>query len=125
MRGLFEYIYSADGLKLIPHVPPGITELHQLDPIRFGKKKLYISYSGPGAIQAVTINGQVVKHFDPDSVELVYSEMPEAATIHVIIQCGGNSGRDGSNAGGGGGGASDRPAGRTPIRNWRQRFRSG
>jgi hypothetical protein len=92
VRGLFEYVYTADGVKLIPHVPAGITELHQLDPIRFGKKKLYISYSGPGRIQSVTVNGQAAKHFDPDSVELAYNEMPQAATVHVIIQCGEKSG---------------------------------
>ena len=37
MRGLFEYLYRADGLTLVPHVPPGITELEQLDPVRFGR----------------------------------------------------------------------------------------
>jgi len=32
--GLFEYLYGSDGLTLLPHIPPGITELRQLDPIR-------------------------------------------------------------------------------------------
>ena len=36
IRGLFEYIYRADGLTLIPHIPPSITELEQQFPIRFG-----------------------------------------------------------------------------------------
>ena len=29
VRGLFEYVYRADGLTLIPHIPPGITRLQQ------------------------------------------------------------------------------------------------
>ena len=33
--GLFEYLYHADGLTLVPHIPPGISELQQADPIRF------------------------------------------------------------------------------------------
>jgi len=39
MRGLFEYLYRANGLTLVPHIPPSVTELAQLDPVRFGGRK--------------------------------------------------------------------------------------
>lgn len=39
IRGFFEYLYSAKGLTVIPHIPLRITELEQLDPIRFGQMK--------------------------------------------------------------------------------------
>ena len=58
IRGLFEYIYTADGLKIVPHIPPGITELHQKLPIRFGDKRLLLSTHGSGPVTAVRVNGQ-------------------------------------------------------------------
>lgn len=58
VRGLFEYQYRADGLTLTPHIPPGISQLEQLDPIRFGKKKLYVATSGQGQVTSVTVNGR-------------------------------------------------------------------
>jgi hypothetical protein len=45
MRGLFEYLYRADGLTLLPHIPTGITRLEQHFPVRFGAKRLlFFSY---------------------------------------------------------------------------------
>ena len=46
MRGLFEYRYDAAGLTLLPRVPPGITRLEQLDPVRFGTKQVFLSTRG-------------------------------------------------------------------------------
>ncbi len=50
LRGLFEYLYRADGLTLVPHIPPAIAELEQLDPVRFGAKQLLLSVAGRGPI---------------------------------------------------------------------------
>jgi hypothetical protein len=85
IRGLFEYLYSAEGLTLLPHIPPSITELEQLFPIRFGKKKLYISTVGRGAISAVLINGNSHNHFDGKSVFLPYHEIPDVAYIQIVL----------------------------------------
>ena len=49
MRGLFEYLYRADGLTLVPHMPPGITELEQRDPVRFGNKRILLVHRRHGA----------------------------------------------------------------------------
>ena len=89
MRGLFEYLYRADGLTLVPHIPPGITELRQIDPIRFGSKKLYLSTLGHGPITSVKVNGQRWHSFDRDSVFLAYKDTPDVA--HIVIELEGRS----------------------------------
>jgi hypothetical protein len=85
IRGLFEYLYSAEGLTILPHIPPTITELQQLDPIRFGKKKLYLSTEGIGQITSVRINGQRWKSFNKNSVFLPYDETPDVARIEIFL----------------------------------------
>ncbi len=85
IRGLFEYLYRADGLTLIPHIPPTITELHQRFPIRFGTRRLYLSTVGTGPITAVEINGEAYKGFDATSVSLPYDTTPESARICIAL----------------------------------------
>ncbi|HOW69354.1 MAG TPA: hypothetical protein PKY77_02035 [Phycisphaerae bacterium] len=87
VRGLFEYLYAADKLTLLPHIPPGITELEQRFPIRFGKKWLFLSTRGRGPVTAVRINGQEWKDFDARAVRLPYAHTPD--TAHVQIALGG------------------------------------
>lgn len=91
IRGLFEYLYRADGLTLIPHIPEGIDEIQQLDPIRFGTKKLWLSARGSGSITAVEINGKSWKSFDQSSVFLPYDQLPDAVSITILF---GNSRAD-------------------------------
>ncbi len=86
IRGLFEYEYSAAGLTLVPHIPPGITELKQTDPIRFGDKELYLATAGRGAITGVTINGHAWKQFTSRAVFLPYARTPQSA--HIVISLG-------------------------------------
>lgn len=85
IRGLFEYIYRADGLTLIPHIPPGITELEQHFPIRFGTKRLYPSVIGRGQITSVYVNGKAWKSSDFKSIFLPYDETPDTAYIIVCL----------------------------------------
>ena len=85
MRGLFEYLYRADGLTLLPHIPPGITELHQSDPVRLGPKRLYLSTYGRGPVTAVKVNGRNWKEFTTNSVSLPFAEMPETAQIQIAL----------------------------------------
>jgi len=87
IRGLFEYLYRAEGLTLVPHIPPTITELEQQFPIRFGSKKLYLSTAGAGTITSVWLNGEPWKQFDTKSVFLPYDGTPE--TMHIQICLGG------------------------------------
>jgi hypothetical protein len=85
MRGLFEYLYRADGLTLIPHIPAAIEELQQLDPVRFGQKKLFLTTLGRGPVTAVKVNGRKWKDFDSVSVFLPYDKMPAVAQVQILL----------------------------------------
>jgi hypothetical protein len=85
IRGLFEYLYRADGLALRPHIPPGIHALEQRFPIRFGRKRLYLSTVGSGPIRAVTVNGRHWRSFDRQSISLPYAETPNTAHIRITL----------------------------------------
>ena len=85
MRGLFEYLYRADGLTLIPHIPPSVTELEQRDPVRFGGKKIFLSVLGSGEVTAVKVNGRKWKTFDGKSVLLAYSQTPDPARVEIFL----------------------------------------
>jgi hypothetical protein len=68
VRGLFEYVYKADELILIPHIPPGITEYSQREAVRWGEKKLFISIENP-------VNGQ--------PLTLKYDDIPNKVLIRI------------------------------------------
>jgi hypothetical protein len=85
MRGLFEYLYRADTLTLIPHMPPSITELQQLDPVRFGKKQIFISTVGEGPVTVVRVNGKNSKRFDASSITLTFADLPDTAQLQVSL----------------------------------------
>ncbi len=85
VRGLFEYLYRADGLTLMPHIPAGVTELHQRFPIRFGRKRLYLSVVGQGKVHRVLVNGKSWQWHDEASVFLPDEHTPEVATIQIVL----------------------------------------
>jgi hypothetical protein len=85
VRGLFEYLYRADGLTLVPHIPAGVTELHQRFPVRFGKKRLYLSTMGQGRIRRVLVNGKDWQWHDERSVFLPEDRTPEVAKIQIVL----------------------------------------
>jgi hypothetical protein len=88
LRGLFEYIYTAKGLRLYPHIPPGITALQQKFPVYFGKKKIYISVKGTGDISTVMVNGRPVTDFTKGSLFLSLDAAP--GTVYVSVGLGGS-----------------------------------
>lgn len=83
MRGLFEYIYKADGVTLIPHLPTSIESLQQNFPIYFGQHELYICTNGTGPITSVRINGKKYDNFDAKSIHLKLSEQPGSSVISI------------------------------------------
>ena len=85
VRGLFEYLYRADKLVLLPHIPPAITRLEQHFPIRFGEKKLYLATLGQGPVTAVRINDKPWTAFDAASVDLPYASLPDRACILLAL----------------------------------------
>jgi hypothetical protein len=85
VRGLFEYLYRADGLELIPHIPDAISELDQRFPIRFGRKLIFLTTLGRGPVRRVEVNGAVWSGHDAKSVFLNYAEIPDAADIRILL----------------------------------------
>lgn len=85
IRGLFEYIYKANSLTLLPHIPSSITNLEQRFPIRFGDKGIYLSTSGTGPVTGVWINGRPWKTFDEKSIMLPYDKTPQEAVIQIAL----------------------------------------
>jgi hypothetical protein len=84
-RGLFEYLYSAEGLRLVPHIPPSLTQFEQLNPVRFGSKRLLLSTLGSGPVTGITVNGRKWKQFDRSSVWLPYARTPDLARVQVLL----------------------------------------
>ena len=85
MRGLFEYLYRADGLTLVPHIPPTVTELEQLEPVRFGAKNIFLTVLGNGEVTAVKVNGRKWKTFDGKTVFLAYNKTPDTARVEIFL----------------------------------------
>lgn len=85
IRGLFACKYSAEGLRLVPQIPPGITAMDQRVPIRLGAKKLYLSTTGKGPVASVLVNGRPWKRFDERSVFLPPDETPADARIQIVM----------------------------------------
>ena len=88
IRGLFEYVYTADSLTLYPHIPTGITRLCQKFPVRFGGRRIYLSVSGNGPIRSVSVNGEPWTDFDEKSVRLPYDRLPEKAFVDLVMENG-------------------------------------
>jgi len=59
LRGLFEYDYRADSLRIRPHIPTAITNYTQKQPVFFGKTKIYLTVTGTGKVKSATVNGKV------------------------------------------------------------------
>jgi hypothetical protein len=85
VRGLFEYLYRADGLTILPRMPATITRLEQRFPIRFGEKRLYLSTVGAGEVTAVRLNGRPWRLFDAKSVFLPYEQVPSVARVRIRL----------------------------------------
>ncbi|MGH7972532.1 MAG: hypothetical protein ACREIC_27780, partial [Limisphaerales bacterium] len=84
VRGLFEYLYTSDGLRLELHIPGGIEWLQQRFPIRFGTKRLYLAVTGKGPVTKVLVNGAEWKSFSTNSVFLSDTSTPELAAIQIV-----------------------------------------
>ncbi|MDB6058208.1 MAG: hypothetical protein JWO95_2052 [Verrucomicrobiales bacterium] len=85
VRGLFEYLYKADELILIPHIPPTITKLQQNFPIRFGTKRLFLRTHGTGPMTSVRVNDRKWKKLTRDSIHLPYDQLADANQIEIIF----------------------------------------
>eukprot|EP00052_Salpingoeca_macrocollata_P027203 m.257348 g.257348 ORF g.257348 m.257348 type:complete len:740 (-) comp22707_c0_seq3:50-2269(-) len=84
LRGLFEYLYAADTLTLVPHLPDNITALTQSFGVRWGAYRIFLATRGvrsAGLVHA-TLNGQPLSaphRLNSSTVTLVYSALPPAS----------------------------------------------
>jgi hypothetical protein len=85
IRGLFEPAYSADGVTIFPHIPPGVTELHQREPFRLGAKRIYFETIGSGRIANVTLNGKAWDQHDAQSIRLPFDRTPDEARLVIAM----------------------------------------
>ena len=85
VRGLFEYLYRADGLTIVPHIPAKITRLEQHFPIRFGTRRIYLATTGQGPITGVIVNGQPWKNFTTQQVLLPYDQVPGETVVQIVM----------------------------------------
>ncbi len=83
IRGLFEYVYRADTLTLIPHVPPSILQMEQRFPIRFGRKRLWLATVGQGPVTGVWINGKRWRRHSRTFITLSEGALPDDARIVI------------------------------------------
>ncbi len=84
-RGLFEYVYTAAGLTLYPHIHPSITRYSQKEPIRFGGKRITITVINGGPnIASLKINGKKAPVIARDHVTLPYAQLPSEARIEIV-----------------------------------------
>jgi hypothetical protein len=85
LRGLCEYIYSAEGVTLLPHIPAGITELEQRFPVVLGTKRIYLATAGSGPVTSVLVSGKPWKSFDSRSVFLSWKDLPREAFVQIAL----------------------------------------
>ncbi|MDI6829567.1 MAG: hypothetical protein QME62_13905, partial [Armatimonadota bacterium] len=86
VRGLFEYVYKADSLILYPHIPPFVSEYIQKEPIRFGKKRIFLSVRNNGPkIETVKVNGKILAQSERNCVILPFNSLPKNAKVEIIM----------------------------------------
>lgn len=85
IRGLFEYLYDANGMTLVPHIPLTVEKYEQAFPIRLGDKKIFLSTSGSGEIKTVFVNGESWTLFDEHTITLPYERVPAQANIFIAL----------------------------------------
>ncbi len=85
IRGLFEYLYLADDLVIVPHIPPRVVELEQRFPIRFGAKRVFLATVGSGPVTGVVVNGRPWRSFDAKTVSLPYDRTPDQAEVQIVL----------------------------------------
>ncbi len=85
LRGLFEYEYAADGMRLWPHIPPGISRYAQKMPSYFGKTKLFIASTGTGSVTGAMVGGKPARMNADGSLFLKLDGATKAVTVEFLL----------------------------------------
>jgi len=90
LRGLFEYVYTADALTLVPHVPSNMTMYVQRFPVRWGPFRIFLESRGSsaGGITAVSVNGVELPQsaFNRTTLVLAYGDLTASAASLVAME---------------------------------------
>jgi hypothetical protein len=83
---LFEYDYSSEGLRIRPHLPPGITRYIQKKAVVFGSTKVYLKVTGNGKVTSATANDKkcVIEADEWISIK----DLDKSKTVSIEIVCG-------------------------------------
>lgn len=79
LRGLFEYDYCSDVIRIKTHLRPEITSYIQKWPVMFGKTKIYITVTGSGPVRSAYAGGEKLPvnngwiELNPDGKADIYS----------------------------------------------------
>ena len=85
VRGLFEYRYTAKGLRLWSHLPPTIRRYVQKVPVTFGKTKIYLSATGQGELTGATVDGKTLKPDKDGSVFLANNGGRKVVAVELLL----------------------------------------
>jgi hypothetical protein len=85
LRALFEYEYTARGVRLWPHIPPGITRLVQKIPASFGQTRIFIAATGSGKPKKAIIDGKSFAIEANGSVFLPLDGIKKRVTVEFLL----------------------------------------
>ena len=85
LRALFEYEYSAKGIRLWPHIPPGITRLIQKIPASFGHTRIFIAATGKGKPVKAIVGEKIVQLENDGSLFLPLDGADKNLTVEFIL----------------------------------------
>ena len=84
LRGLFEYGFTAKGIRLWPHIPPALTRYAQKIPASFGKTRIYLASTGTGTVNKAFVNGKQRSLESDGSLFLLLNGSAEKVTVEFI-----------------------------------------
>jgi hypothetical protein len=85
LRALFEYNYTAKGLRMWPHLPPGITRLIQKIPASFGQTRIFIGTTGQGKPVKALVNGKSLPMEPDGSLFLQLDGAKKNVTVEFLL----------------------------------------
>ena len=85
LRALFEYEYTAKGVRLWPHIPPGITRLVQKIPASFGQTRIFIAATGVGKPVKAIVDGKAFTMESDGSVFLPLDGLSKQTKVEFLL----------------------------------------
>ncbi|MDO9528908.1 MAG: hypothetical protein Q7J27_07095 [Syntrophales bacterium] len=86
LRGLFEYRYLWDRLLIYPHMDPTIEQYEQIQPVRYGTKKIHLKVDNKdrGYVKKAVLNGETLKEVNDLNVQIKYDRLEHVENLLEI-----------------------------------------